>query len=159
MWFHYTASSSGEVRIHTCELADFDTKIAVYDGCDTCPPTEELLIECNDIGGGCADSGAEVIFNGVGGNCYLVRVGGGYLDPAGSGTLFIEGSGPPCPWDLNDDGTVGVGDLLALFAAWGPCPPDPCAAGPPSCPGDFDLNGFVGVGDLLAMFANWGPCP
>ncbi len=59
----------------------------------------------------------------------------------------------PCPWDLNGDGTVGVGDMLALFAVWGPCPNGPC------CTGDFDGNGAVGVGDLLAMFANWGPCP
>ena len=59
----------------------------------------------------------------------------------------------PCPWDLNGDGFVGIGDLLALFAVWGPCP------GPPGCPGDFNADGFVGVGDLLAMFANQGPCP
>ena len=27
----------------------------------------------------------------------------------------------PCPADLNGDGTVGVADLLQLFANWGPC--------------------------------------
>ncbi len=58
-----------------------------------------------------------------------------------------------CPWDLDGDGNVGIGDLLALFSLWGPCP------GPPGCPGDFNGDGFVGVGDMLAMFANWGPCP
>ena len=60
---------------------------------------------------------------------------------------------PPCPWDLDGDGTVGIGDLLSLFAVWGPCP------GPPGCPGDFNEDGTVGVGDMLLMFANWGPCP
>ena len=68
----------------------------------------------------------------------------------GATTPGIEGGG--CPWDLDGDDTVGVGDLLALFAVWGPCP------GPPGCPGDFNSDGFVGVGDMLAMFANWGPC-
>ena len=55
------------------------------------------------------------------------------------------------PGDLNGDGVVGVGDLLILFAEWGPCPgaPDPC-------PADLDDDGFVGIGDMLFMFANWG---
>ena len=61
----------------------------------------------------------------------------------------------PCPWDLDADGIVGVGDLLALFAVWGPCP----APLQGTCPGDFNGDGTVGVGDMLAMFANWGPCP
>ena len=54
--------------------------------------------------------------------------------------------------DLTGDGDVGVADMLALFALWGPCP------GPPGCTGDFDSSGAVGVGDLLIIFANWGPC-
>ena len=58
-----------------------------------------------------------------------------------------------CPVDLDNNGIVGVGDLLALFAVWGPCP------GPPGCPGDFNEDGTVGVGDMLVLFANWGPCP
>ena len=64
----------------------------------------------------------------------------------------IVPTSPPCPWDLDDDGNVGVGDLLALFALWGPCP------GVPGCPGDFNSDGAVGVGDMLILFANWGPC-
>ncbi len=27
-----------------------------------------------------------------------------------------------CPWDLDDNGTVGILDLLTLLANWGPCP-------------------------------------
>lgn len=56
-----------------------------------------------------------------------------------------------CPWDLDDNGSVGATDLLALLVAWGPVPtPDPP---------DFDGDGFVGATDLLALLINWGPCP
>ena len=60
-----------------------------------------------------------------------------------------------CPGDLVGvgifpNGVIGVPDLLALLAAWGPC--QCCAA---------DLNGdeAVDVEDLLILLANWGPCP
>ncbi len=72
----------------------------------------------------------------------------------GDGRLFLEylsfDSQPPCPWDLDDNNEVGVGDLLLLLAAWGPCK---------GCPADFDGNGSVGASNLLALLANWGPCP
>ncbi len=55
-----------------------------------------------------------------------------------------------CPHDLDADGNVGVTDLLALLASWGPCK---------DCPADFDENDNVGVSDLLTLLANWGPCP
>ena len=51
-------------------------------------------------------------------------------------------------YDLDGDCAVGVGDVLALFAAWGKNPGHPA---------DFDGDGVVGVGDLLQLFANWGP--
>ncbi len=53
--------------------------------------------------------------------------------------------------DLDCNGVVGILDLLALLAAWGPCPdpPDPCAA-------DLDGDGMVGILDLLTLLANWG---
>ncbi|MCH8344113.1 MAG: hypothetical protein IH983_08995 [Planctomycetes bacterium] len=60
------------------------------------------------------------------------------------------GGGLPCPWDLNGSGDVGILDLLALLAAWGPNPGDPA---------DFDGNGTVDIFDLLTLIANWGACP
>lgn len=59
---------------------------------------------------------------------------------------------PTCPADFNNDHTVGVADLNALLAAWGPCPPGPCI-------GDVDGDGRVGVPDQNALLAAWGPCP
>ncbi len=54
-----------------------------------------------------------------------------------------------CPWDLDGDGAVGMTDLLALLAAWGPAPRHPA---------DFDGDGSVGVTDLLALLGHWGRC-
>ncbi|MEE8154184.1 MAG: hypothetical protein V3T53_04385 [Phycisphaerales bacterium] len=63
---------------------------------------------------------------------------------------FVISSANDCPWDLDNDRTVGASDLLALLASWGPCK---------GCPADFDDSGSVGASDLLALLANWGPCP
>ena len=54
---------------------------------------------------------------------------------------------PPCPWDLDNSGSVGTSDMLALFAQWGT-----------NGTADFDNSGDVGTADLLILFANWGPC-
>jgi hypothetical protein len=56
---------------------------------------------------------------------------------------------PACPADINDSGSVGIEDLLAVIAAWG------------SGPGPADVNGdgTVNIADLLAVIAAWGVCP
>lgn len=56
-----------------------------------------------------------------------------------------------CAADLDGSGAVGVDDLLALLALWGPCPA-PCDA-------DLDGDGEVEVDDILALLAMWGNCP
>ncbi len=61
---------------------------------------------------------------------------------------FSTHAAPPCDADLDDDGAVGVKDLLFLLGAWGPCP---------DCPADFDGDGSVGVKDLLVLLGGWGP--
>lgn len=55
-----------------------------------------------------------------------------------------EGSAPV--GDLDGDGIVGFTDLVALLAAWGPCP---------GCPADLDGDGEVTFDDLVALLANW----
>ena len=53
--------------------------------------------------------------------------------------------------DLDGDGIVGFGDLIALLSAFGPCP------GPGSpCDADFNGDGSVDFNDLLAILAAWG---
>ena len=58
---------------------------------------------------------------------------------------------PPIPGDTNGDGVVNVTDLLAVIAAWGPCP-----APPATCPADLNGDGLVNVADLLIVITNWG---
>jgi len=55
-----------------------------------------------------------------------------------------------CPWDLDDDGEVGITDFLDLLDDWGT---DPFGAP------DFDGDGDVGVTDFLDLLVYWGPCP
>ena len=53
---------------------------------------------------------------------------------------------PFAPGDVEGNGTVGVGDVLALIDAWGPCDP-PCLQ-------DLDANGSVDVDDLLIVLSH-----
>ena len=71
---------------------------------------------------------------------------------SGSAYLFDAAGAPgKCPWDLDGDGVVGIGDLLILVGNFGPCDGE--------CPADFDEDGFVGASDLLALISNFGECP
>jgi hypothetical protein len=69
--------------------------------------------------------------------------------------LLIDGPGdcqPPsdaCVGDIDEDGTVGVTDLLAIVGMWGET----------GGAGDIDGSGVVGVGDLLMAIDAWGDCP
>ena len=86
-----------------------------------------------------------------------VAIVGAWLDDdngsdSGSAYLFDAAAPGMCPWDIDDNGNVGVKDLLFLLGAWGPCPPKE------DCPADFDDSGDVGVKDLLDLLGNWGPC-
>jgi hypothetical protein len=68
------------------------------------------------------------------------RVAGGAID-MGADEVVVAPVG-----DLDGDGNVDFADLLALLAAWGPCP---------GCPEDLDDSGAVGFSDLLILLAAW----
>ena len=53
-----------------------------------------------------------------------------------------------CAADINNDGTVGVDDLLGTLENWGG-----------QGAGDVDGSGMVDVNDLLLLIASWGDCP
>ncbi len=75
-------------------------------------------------------------------------IGGSFELAGGFWPAFTAAPGP-CPWDCGDnDGNIGIVDLLALLSQWG---------GPGAC--DFDADGMLGITDLLKLLANWGRCP
>jgi len=54
-----------------------------------------------------------------------------------------------CWADIDLDGQVAIGDLLAVIGAWGDCN---------ACPADTNDDGWVDVSDLLDILSEWGPC-
>lgn len=75
------------------------------------------------------------------------------VDDLSSGEPDLNGDGVPdectCPGDIDHDGEVGFGDLLAVLAQWGSCS---------DCPADLDHDGVVGFSELVAVLSAWGPC-
>jgi hypothetical protein len=64
------------------------------------------------------------------------------------GEPYIFPQVPPCPADLDGDGSVGIDDLLALLNRWGS--DDEI--------GDLDGDGTVDTDDLLLLIQDWGDC-
>ena len=128
---------------------NYTSGLRVYNACDPVNPVEVGFFDtypANDDPG----------FSGAWSN-YPFYPSGTVIVSDRSGGLFVldvseavAGGCGGCEADLNDDGMVGIADLLALLAAWGTDP-----GGPP----DFDGNGDVGISDLLFLLAAWGPCP
>ena len=150
VWFSFIACESGNTLVSTCNSIDFDSDIVVYEG-DCGNKTQ---IACNGDGDGCAGYSSETSFSASAGQQYLIRVGGWSDTSEGTGNLIIDGPGecePPsddCFGDINDDGLVGVNDLLEVVGYWGT---DDAAA-------DVNGDGQVDVADLLAVVDAWGPC-
>jgi len=111
VWFCYTAPCTGDVTARL-ESAYFDTKLAVWNGCD-CDLTTSDLIACNDDYG---DSWlSQVTFAAVAGNQYLIEIGG-YQDYTGDGILHVSCAGAPGPPPTKDDceSAQAIGDVKDL---------------------------------------------
>lgn len=102
VWFRYTAPGHGFATIDLCSETDFDSGIAVYEGCQ-CPAQTANTIACNDDG--CPPEEPEVggasrvTFEATHGQCYKIRVGGYGPFATGSGEIaisfvFIDGGCP-----------------------------------------------------------------
>jgi hypothetical protein len=103
IWFTYTASTTGELVISTCEdlgaSADYDTDIVLYNAAGApCPPGDSFLVACNDDDtiNPCGDSAggfkSTIRTDVVAGQQFLIRVGGFNLSDTneGSGQLLVE---------------------------------------------------------------------
>ncbi len=66
---------------------------------------------------------------------------------------ILERACPEAPGDVDGDGGAGLGDVLAILSAWGPCP-EGCGAC--DCVGDLDEDCAVTLADLLEVLGAWG---
>ncbi len=113
VWYCYTPTCTDDVTV-TLSGANFDTMLAVYNGCSCFP---EDLVECND------DSGeghhSQITFAAVAGNQYMIEVGGYGLE-TGQGLLTVSCGGapppPPPPPPSKDDcaNAQSVGEVTNL---------------------------------------------
>lgn len=97
IWYTFTAPENGSILWATCDMAFFDTRLAVYGPNASCPPLPEELYECNDDGSGCADYSSSLFFEVEAGNTYLLRLGG-FDGATGDGAFdFIYEAAPEPP--------------------------------------------------------------
>lgn len=106
VWFSHTPFQDNGVVVSTCNHADFDTRIAVYDGCGG------TLLACSNDEGPCGQT-SRCSFAGVAGQTYLIRVGGPF--GRGSGEIDIAWGDvtPPIESPLAIDADSGRG--YAMF--------------------------------------------
>ena len=153
-FFHPAANADGLVAFRGTDAAGLDA-VFVGDGNTLVPVIREHDLVKIDLGlaridqhDGSVTFGGSVEINDRGDIAFNAT-----LTPAdndqiewGSG-MFIAYATTALSGDVNGDGTVGLTDLVAVLAAWGPCPP-PCAA-------DLNSSGAVDLADLLLVLAGW----
>jgi len=111
LWYCYTASCTGKATVSLAG-SNYDTMLAVYDGCK-CYPALNDMIECNDDSASSLQS--EIVFDAIAGNQYLIEVGGYGLE-AGQGLLNVSCQGVQPPPSSKDDcqNAKPVGDVKNL---------------------------------------------
>ncbi len=134
IWYNYTATCTGNVTVDLCS-SNYDTKVAVYDGCDECP-VESPPLACNDDSCG---NRSFVTVPAVNGQCFTIRIGG-YLGVQGSGTLKLSCNIVPPPTGACCDdgfclGTMSEEACQIQNGTWfqgATCPGFACPALPPA---------------------------
>jgi hypothetical protein len=172
IWYSYTSPCTGTLSISLCEGTNFDTILAVYDGC-ACPPDQMgTRLACNDDA--CLTAGPSgVTLPVTQGNCYLIRVGG-VGAATGPGVMHLScvptGSGACCHADhtctIETPANCIQPDVFTPDQACSPitCPPPPtgaCCFEPAPCQESLTeqeclLTGGVYVGDNSTCA---DPCP
>ena len=112
IWYCYSPQYSCNITVSTAG-SSFDTILAIYNGCNTTPSLGNL-IDCNDDG---PDSRqAEISFSAIGGNNYLIEVGG-YNADTGQGLISVS-CDSAIPGDLsnnNCNNAKPIGDVTDLM--------------------------------------------
>ncbi len=89
VWYDYTASCTGTLVVSTCNLANYDTDLVVYNGC-SCPLGQGDFLGCNDDSTSCDLFTSRLTVPVVAGQCYKVRVGGFSAGDFGGGTVTLS---------------------------------------------------------------------
>ncbi|MBL9148664.1 MAG: FG-GAP repeat protein [Phycisphaerae bacterium] len=150
VWYRYVASCTGTATFSTCGQANWNTKIAAYQGCTYSAPfflcNLETLLGCNDNGLFCSGGTSRLTIDVVEGDCYFIRLGGAG-GTSGVGTLTVTQDCAGCVADLNGDTVVNGADLSILLGNWG-------GAGA----GDLNDDNVINGADLSILLGAWGPC-
>lgn len=96
VWYSFTPSFTGSVQWSTCNMVNFDSRLAVYAGNAACPLADGDLLACNDDGGGCDNFTSSLIFDVIMGETYLMRLGG-FGGETGTGMMDLIEIVPPTP--------------------------------------------------------------
>ncbi|MEC9475395.1 MAG: S8 family serine peptidase [Planctomycetota bacterium] len=104
VWYRFTAPGNGEVEFSTCNLVDYDSRIAIYLGASGAPVN---AVACNDDGLNCTIFSSLVSFQATANQLYTVRVGG--FSPADRGTgvmtmTWLSSDAQPLSTDANGNG-------------------------------------------------------
>ena len=89
VWYDFTATENGLHLFSTCNIADFDTRIAVLGSCDP-----GSVIACLDDSPGCAGFTTELAVTLMAGETYKVAIGGYSAGDLGTGTLAVSTLAP-----------------------------------------------------------------
>jgi len=117
VWWRFVPSISGLLTVSTCDSADFDSDLAIYNG--SCSDLQ--LLDCNGDAAGCSLFTSHIIDLPVAaGDELLIRLGGWDINAIGSGDLVLDLQGPIPPMNLQCE---MIGDELS--ATWdAPLPVD-----------------------------------
>ena len=112
VWFKYIAPENGIARFSTCDIASYDTSMAMYTGsCDSL-----ILIACNgdmNDSTGCQENSAAINnFVVTAGTTYYIRIGG-FEGASGSGTFTVTYS-RIAAWGSNAGGQCRVPQTLGM---------------------------------------------
>ncbi|MFO0875697.1 MAG: GC-type dockerin domain-anchored protein [Phycisphaerales bacterium] len=126
LWYRYDSACDAYLLVSLCGQAEFDTRLAIYDGC---PGAGGALLACNDDAPGCPDLTSQIALPAYTGWTYLIRVGGA-PGAAGLGGLLVT-----CEIlsDYCIDATpVGAGEIpFSTVGATTDGPPLPPRCAPP----------------------------
>ena len=118
IWFNFPSECDGVLSLSTCNDANFNTRIAVYDD-QGCTNYEARLLGCSDDSASCASGTSAMTVPVISGRNYTIRIGG-TSGATGSGNITLactpSNTCPACPADYNQDGGVTGDDIAAFFA-------------------------------------------